>query len=213
MTRGRLLSAALIAVIAALGAVGGYYLGLGQASQPGYHTAPYDGHAMRVELYVYRNGELVYYDPDDPAVNNMLYLLAEIIAGNVVSGFKSVDGLVANRIANSNYAGTVFLNYDSSYTYSASMTGLPALYDSGTISSGGVTFDENTRSVLLSASVNVQQNATVYGVGIYTTLQVGTSGSNYVYNKNFLLFYDQLEMPFNVTSGDVVTVVYKFTFP
>ena len=48
-----------------------------QQNQP--ITDNYDGHTMRVELYIYKNNQLVYYDPDDPAVNNLAYLLAELL--------------------------------------------------------------------------------------------------------------------------------------
>ena len=176
-----------------------------QQNQP--ITDNYDGHTMRVELYIYKNNQLVYYDPDDPAVKNFALFIAEIIAGSVTSGFVSTDGGTFGYIDGSNYDGYVFVSYDSAYSYNYALTNLPANYESGTISEGGVSFDDNEKSITLSASINIQNGGNITGVGIYTYLDVGT------YNKYFLLFYDDLTQPMQVSPGDVITVVYKIVVP
>ena len=87
------------------------------------------------------------------------------------------------------------------------MSALPASYAAAQISSGGVTYDDASKSVTFSASINIAQNATIYGTGLYTQLYTPTGAFN------FLLFYDPLSTPINVTTGDVVTVVYKIVVP
>ncbi len=72
--------------------------------------------------------------------------------------------------------------------------------------------DTTEKSLTLSASINVNGNYTVYGVGLYTKSKVYNTAGNYVVTS-FLLFYDHLSSPFNVTQGDVVTVVYKIVAP
>jgi len=72
----KLLAPLLVALVAATGFLAGYQIG-----QPDYVIGEYDGNAMRVEVYLYKNGELVYYDPDDPATTNFLALLEAVLEG------------------------------------------------------------------------------------------------------------------------------------
>lgn len=185
------------------------------ATPPDYKTTNYNDHAIRIELYIYKNNQLIYYDPNDPAVNNLLGLIAELVAGNVLNQNNNIakdsGGSGLNYIDNTDRAGLMFLNFDSGYTYSKNLYLLPQDIETGYISGGGVSFDENSKTVTLSASINIQSNATIYGVGLYTILQ--TNNGIALSNRNYLLFYDPLSTPINVTAGDVITVVYKISAP
>ena len=199
MQARKLLAIALLAIVGLSGFLAGHqYANNSQALD----------NAMHVELYLYKNGQLVYYDPDDPATYQFTALIAEFIAGDLVTVGKDTGGSSYAGISDTGQPGYVFVSYSQSYTYNYNMYGLPASYDSGQISTGGVSFDNTTKSVTFSATVNIQQNATIYGVGLYTALKNGNGAI-----VDFVLFYDPLSNPITVHSGDVVTVVYKITVP
>jgi len=70
-----------------------------------------------------------------------------------------------------------------------------------------VLINDANKSVTFSASININQTNTIYGVGMYTQLHTPTG------DFNFLLFYDPLSSPITVHSGDVITIVYKIVVP
>ena len=179
-------------------------LGLGLPS----NSSGNDG--LHVELYVYKNGVLVYHDNDDPATKQLAGILVEIITGS--GTFKSTDGMDFVKIADTNKPGYMFVSFDPSYTYTYGMNALPSSYASAQIVGNNVVFDDVNKAIQLAASITVSQNATIYGVGLYTTLGVVTAG-NALYTKNVLLFYDPLDEPISVNQNDVVTVVYKIVLP
>ncbi len=201
----RVLAPALLVPIILVSFLGGYLAG-----RPDYYMASNEGQGIRVELYLYRNGELVYYDPDDPATKQFTQLIAELIAGDQVSGILTVDGISTSNIAQSSRPGYVFISYDNvNYTYT--MNTLPANIEIGQIGSGAVTFDDNQKSVTLSAVINIQLGGNITAVGLYTKLSMYTGSS--AADRNILLFYDPLPTPINVQAGDVVTVVYRIVVP
>ena len=204
MEKRKLLMAPLLVIVALAGFTAGHYM-QNTVTDAGNQLE----HAMRVELYVYKNGELVYYDPDDPATKQFTMLLAEIIAGDVVSGFTDTSGVARTYIGNSNRPGYVFVSYDPTYTYSYGMSSLPSSYEEGQISSGAITFNDAEKSVTLSASINIQIGGNITGVGLYSDIYA--DGNTYV--RSFLLFYDPLDQPISVQSGDVITIVYKIVVP
>ncbi len=199
MQKHKLLAIALLTIVA----ISGFLAGQQTASNNSLENA------MHVELYIYKNNQLIYYDPDDPATKQLAMLIAEIIAGDINAGIADTAGNVNNdKITDTNKPGYVFVNYDSTYTYSYTLANLPSAYDYGQISTGGLSYDDASKSITLSATVNVNQTGTIYGVGLYTSLFSYENGL-----QNYLLFYDELSTPINVTAGDVVTITYKIVLP
>lgn len=192
----RRLAPLLIIPLIAISFLAGYYHG-----RPDYILGDYDGNALRVELYLYRNGELVYYDPDDPATKWFLMNIVEFMAGDINSGMRNTNGGTYDYFVQVNKPGYVFVSYDTNYNYTYTMYALPASYESGQISSGGISYDDAGKAVTLSASINIQVGGNITGVGLY-----GGYGPT-------LFFYDPLPTPLSVSPGDVVTVVYKIVVP
>jgi hypothetical protein len=203
VVRRRVLLAGIVAALAAPSLAGGYLLGQ-NAGGPDTNGLE---HAMRVSVYIYKNGELVYYDPDDPATKQLTQLIAELIAGNIVGGIHCIGGGTMDKIYSSNHPGYVFVSYDNT-PYSYTMYNLPNNYESASISTGGVTFNDSEKSVTFSASINIQTGGNITAVGLYTELRPDAYTDCLI-----LLFYDVLSAPIQVQAGDVVTVVYKIVAP
>ena len=201
----RVLAPALIISLVIASFLAGWHLG-----QPNYMLGEYEGRGIQVQLEVYKNGELVFIDYDDPATKQFTQLIAELIAGDQVSGILTIDGISTSNIGQSSRPGYVFISYDNvNYTYT--MNTLPANIETGQIGSGAVTFDDNQKSVTLSAVINIQLGGNITAVGLYTKLSMYTGSS--AADRNILLFYDPLPTPVSVQAGDVVTIVYKIVVP
>ncbi len=192
----RLASMAVLAL-----ALSGFLAGLQLAPAP---EGQYE-HAMRVELYVYKNGELVYYDPDDPALYGFSKLLAELISGDVVGNLPNIEASPRNDIIGTGYPGYVFVAFDNT-PYNYGMYQMPTDYAEGRIAS--VAFLNETKAVQFSASITINEAKNITGVGIYTEYIAGGGVT-----RHTLLFYDPLETPIQVNAGDVIAVVYRIVVP
>jgi len=189
----------IIILVALSGFLAGYNLG-----QPDYIVGPHNGNAMRVEVWIYRNGELVYYDPDDPAVNNAVYFLAALFMANPPD-VTALGGAVIDPEANDYYQfgepGFILVSNDTS-TFSRSMTTFQ-YYEMATFTDDAVALGANYIQISGSLTVAADMNITYVGLGTYVRPTV----------YPILLFADQLSQPIQVAAGDVVTVVYKIVLP
>ncbi|MEB3861466.1 MAG: hypothetical protein GSR84_04510 [Desulfurococcales archaeon] len=192
----RLLAPAMLVPLILVSFLGGYLAG-----RPDYTLGDYQGQGIRIELYLYKNSKLVYIDYDDPATKWFLMNIVEFMAGDINGGMTSTSGTSYDYPVQNNRPGYVFVSYDTNYNYTYSMYALPSSYEAGQISSGGLTYDDTSKAVTLSASINIQVGGNITGVGLY-----GGYGPT-------LFFYDPLPTPLSVSPGDVVTVVYKIVVP
>ncbi len=203
MEKRRLLLAPVLLLVALAGFTAGLH------TQNSTDAAGQLEHAMHVELMVYRNGELVYYDPDDPATIGFLQVLAEVIASDIAPAISASGGATLTKFATGDpvYPGKMFVTTTNT-AYSRDMVDLPTNRIDASISEAKII----NNSVIFTASFTVDSNITIYGVGMYASLDSitgSTSGSRY----DVLLFYDPLAQSLSVASGDVITVVYKIVVP
>jgi len=181
--------------------------------------------AVRVSLYIYKNGELTYYDPDDPATENLAKMLLLMLDDSYSATFKPVD------MNGQSYSG-YYENYDDlkgvivfgndptasrgSYTLSQVyyMT-LPDEYDYISNQTGVYIIVGGTWTVPATAT----QNYTLATVALGTGNVEGSPGdgtgraSDPGKGGTILLFIDQLSQPIEVHPGDTVHVRYVISFP
>ena len=224
LTRG-IIAGVLIAIVF----VGILYLPNMQQNQP------IDGHTMRVELYVYKNGELVYYDPDDPAVNNLAYLLAELLDydgaynapkgqrmdGSNTWGTIGVCGTSSKPILidGTNYAyaestrGFIIAGQDELFSrqdYTLSDILAKSFLDEFIINSTGTEITLTLGgSITYPSDATSNYTVTAVGLGI-TACDPGTSISN---AASWLLFKDVLNIPVTLQPGDTIHVRYVIHLP
>lgn len=173
-------------------------------------------HVMRVELYLYKNGKLVYYDPDDPTLKNFLGFLEAVTDNdnNVDDDVTRIDGTLldlesASTGLNNFGRAVVMVSDGTGVSFSRTMYNLPGnVYKA--IASSTI---QNDNTLIISGTVTVSNNASITWVGLGTYMAGAedtiTPDNTYV----VLLFADQLSTPISVGAGDVVTVVYKIVFP
>ncbi len=171
-----------------------------------YNTNTNAGNKLQVQLFIYKNNKLVYYDEDDPATKQFLLLIGEIIAGDLISGFTDTNGAKHVYIDGSNQPAYVFVT-DQPQAYVFTMNALPSNHVDGKITQYYVDYEE--KSISFAGSIIINQNTTIRGVGIYSLMKVDGQQTP----QQFLLFYDPLQQQINVTAGDVITVVYKISVP
>ncbi|BBC20959.1 hypothetical protein [Aeropyrum globular virus 1] len=215
MDRRGLLAIPMLTLVLLAGFLGGYHLAPQQDIEVTLQQGP---RALQAELYIYKNGELIHYDPDDPSTQNFVVAVASLLAGdliyydtnNIYPDMVDITGAKIDRIDGTFYPAYIFINYDSAYTYNYTMYLLPGAYDFAEVGTGGLQFDSSTKSFILSASIVATQSGTVYGVGVYSRLSINSSNAT----KDALMLYDDLGAnAFAVNANDVVTVVYKITLP
>ena len=203
--------AALAVIIAALA---GYMLGNIMAT-PDYYIGDYEGNVLRVELYVYRNGELIYYDPDDPATNNFLALLEALLDNdddaddNVVARDGLTDNLEAWAVYMRDLGRAIVMVSNGTATFSRTMSDLP-----GTIWLNWATATIQNNELVISGTITIDASTNITYVGLAMwhagTEDTATLGQA---SNEILLFADELSSPISVKAGDVVTVVYKIVVP
>ena len=167
---------------------------------------------VRVQVYVYKNGRLVYYDPNDPATDNFLKLLYWLFATGSDDNSKLVvwngnnydpeSSTIYQRdtgkgilgISSDNIAFSRDLNKFANYLWTSGLT---------------ISVDYNRMTITISGTINVNSNYTVNFVYLGTLIKEGGS-----YDSTMvLLFADKLSSPIQLNAGDSVTVVYKITLP
>ena len=191
-------------------------VGVGLVAQGPWATrenSEYNG--IRVELYVFRNGELVYHDPDDPAVENLGRIIAELVAPTQGWSIKASDGTLYNFIDTAEYAdrdGIIIISDDIQSTFNRTMYAVPeGTQTYSATPSVSVTYDENGVYVTISASFTVSSPMNITWTGLYASWDTSlTSGGA---DKYFLLFADKIDPPVQVNPSDTITVVYKIVLP
>lgn len=204
--RTRVASYILLLLVAATGFLAGY-----QAGAP--DLGGYEGQGIRVELYVYKNGELVYYDPDDPATENLGYIIAELIAPTQGWGIKSTDGLTYNFIDtgyNVERDGAIVVSNYTSTSFDRAMYALQSVVYTAT-PSVSVAYDNNGVYVTISASFTADKSINVTWVGLYANWDSSSSSGGV--DKYFMLFADPVNPPVQLNSGDTITIIYKIILP
>jgi len=196
----------LAAVLAAI--VGGYMLGATQNQQ-----APQPDNAMHIELYVYKNGRLAYYDPDDPVTTNFLHLL-EAILDNDNDEYDTVTFMDGSKLdledaANTQLyevggAGVVLSN--AAVTFDRSMTQMP-----GEIAVIQVHADVVGSALQFTGTWTSNMTTNITSIGLVWMLDDHKSVNDP--SNTALILVDTLQQPLTVNNGDVVTVVYKIVFP
>ena len=194
------LLAAPILVLALLGGfLAGYSTSTGNTSQALENT-------MHVELYLYKNGKLVYYDPDDPTTANMLNIFVEMAKN--AGQFTARDGSTFNGI-DTQLTGSMVCASNGTATFTRNMHVLP-----GTewCSSTPLTVTINGNELIMSGTVNIASTTNITWVGLYLKTD-SYPASNGFTGRWFLLAADPIDQPIHVNSGDVISIVYKFVFP
>jgi|GEM_PF-4927074 len=167
---------------------------VGVAVQPAQHT----GFA---QLYIYKNGKLIYYDPDDPPVNNFPYLLTAFFTGSPNNPFTAHDTQGNNKKVVETSSGTPLI-----YLLTSNIQFIPDLYNipsdnaiNRTIDSNNYLVDENTFTIYASISYTNtgSDNITLYG-SAYACC-------------NIIYFMDNWDTPITLETNDTITVQYVFT--
>ena len=202
MQKHKLLVIPLLAIIAISGFLAGQQLS----------TTPSNSleNAMHVELYIYKNGKLIYYDPDDPAVVGLLSVLAEVIASDVAPAIVADGGATFSKFATGDpdVPGYVFLS-EANITFDRNMTNLPANRIDVPISGAQIV---NLDTLSLTATWTANTTVTIYGVGIYAGLDEYDAATTLL-QRNVVLFYDPLAQPITLNPNDVITITYKIIAP
>lgn len=173
------------------------FIGVGASYKTGYNGVDerYPG-TLHIETYIYKNGRLVLYDPDDPPVKQFLVHIARGLAGSVL--FESRYDLY----------GTIFITNDN-IQYSYTLSAIPANRWEAQITQ--VNYIDQNHAVEVSATITYDGsspiNITAYGLYINLHDKYGTT----IYTD--LVFYDVLDTPIQLNPGDSVTIVYKVSVP
>ena len=197
MKRRLLYAIPLLAAIALAAGLGGYMAGQNQTAD----------HAMRVEVYVYKNGELVYHDPDDPATDNFINIIYSIASGPQT--MTKTDGTTFSGVDTLRYGSRVAVSNGAITAFTREMYALP-----GTVwySASPLTIQKNSNELIMSGTVTVDTATNITWVGLEFLTDPGTTVDTTT-GYWILVFADPLDQPIHVQQGDVITVVYKIVFP
>ena len=201
MEKRRLLAIPLLILAALAGFTAGLY-----TQNSNIVTGNYEDHAMRIEIYIYKNGELVYYDPDDPAVTNFLLWLANEMGVDTTMTTRS-GGAYNPDLPYGDFKNVLAAVADGTGPFARNMYTLPGNNYYTSVAADAITISDNY--IQFSASININANTTITWVGLYGDIDNPTNWDG----DEILIFADPLDNPFNVTSGDVITVVYKLVVP
>ena len=169
------------------------------------HSDEIETHEVGVEVYIYRNGELVYRKIGDPVTLNFVHLFTIMAgAGGVIineegetwTGYETFDDK-GSKVCISNGTGS----------FGRNMNILPGtqLCSSSPISVN-VVENDNRLELIFSGTVNVDRDMNITWIGLYLKL-----AKNSCKSKFFLVLADQVDM--QVQAGDTITIVYKLVFP
>lgn len=191
----------LVTAALVIGLATGYLLlSTPQGGMESMDQASPDG--IQIALYIYKNGELVYYDPNDPPTKNFMIYIANVLAGKDLAG-NGVD-INGNQKAVYDVTGYGYIFASASTTsYLYTMYSLPDSRWEAQIQSGDVVFLDANKTLVIAGNVIFDTNTTIQSVGLYSSLYYGT----------FLMLYDVLSSPVQVNTGDALTIVYRITAP
>lgn len=175
---------------------------VGVAVQPAQHT----GFA---QLYIYKNGKLIYYDPDDPPVNNFPILLISMLAGSQNNPYnaKKTDGSTFKDAEKTSSTGgsphLYFIAYD--FEYDPNMNQVPC--GSSPCNNTHVAVDLNpdytNNKLYITATFTYNDstaNITYYGVALVTD------------SINIMWFIDKFNTPITMHANDTITIEYILDF-
>ena len=215
--------AALLAAIAAVSVAGAYWAAL---ARPGTSLeaprAP--GGGLHAELYVYKNGELVYYDPDDPATDNLAYVMLALLDNSYDGPKKAValDGTTHwwDEFVEDFYGVVLFGQLAS---FSRSLHNLDTVYAKSIVDEVNSYVDSEGYHIVVGASWTVPttagQNYTITGVALAISAawdennQHGQPTSPGSDSQIAILFADVLSQPVTLQPGDTIHVRYVITLP
>lgn len=189
MNKVRLIIALIVMALLFIGTSTSYYTSVNER---------YPG-TLRIETYIYKNGKLVYYDPDDPPVRQFMVFLSHGLVGT------TADNSYVDFLGH----GVIFITSDN-IEYSYSLSTIPANRWEAQVSQ--LVYRDQEHAVVVSATIIYDGggpvNITAYG--LYTHYK--SASFSYSYSDK-LVFYDVLQQPLQVNNGDAVTVVYKVSIP
>ncbi|MCE4619001.1 MAG: hypothetical protein F7C37_06125 [Desulfurococcales archaeon] len=173
-----------------------------------------DRGSFHVELYVYKNNQLMYHDPDDPAVQNLLAIFEAMLDNdnddqdNIIQMNGQTFDLQSSTTYWKDFGRAVVLVSNSTAAFSRTMYSLGG----NTLwAFGSAAFDGNN-AVLVHGSIQVTADMNITWVGLAIHLYYDSDTAPGAH-PNALLFADKLDSPIAVHNGDVVTIVYKIVVP
>ncbi len=185
------------------------------APQPTLQPAAPNDNAIRVELKIYKNGELVYYDPDDPATANFLRVISmffKIIPYYVQLRNGTWFAFESSSVFLSSFGKTIIAVSDGSSPFSRTMIDLPwtkkiyAYVDDAQITLDSI---ETILTIIGTISINTVMNITYTGLFIeYAEGDPYTTSGDEI-----LVFADPLSKPIQANVGDLIIVVYRIVAP
>ena len=206
--------AALILIPLVLGLSLGYELG-SYMTEERIKVGPYEGQGIRVQVEIYRNGELVYVDYDDPAVDNFLLFLAGVI-DNDVAGILVKDRGGLNRNPISYYgAAVVGISDDTTSSFNQTLIELPGTNVLlSAVDPTQIAVDTANKTITISGTITIPSSFTSFTVGWVGLYLDYSTDNGLVDGDEVLIFADPLGAnAFTANPGDVITVVYKITVP
>ena len=168
----------------------------------------------RIELLIFKNDNLIYYDRDDPATYNFALFLATFLAEEESQwegrDIVAIDGSILDEYfyAVSVKSGTInphIIISDTNTTITRSTYNLPGnvIHLNTSVS---VIDDGTNLIVAVSASYTYTVASTLAVVGLEAYFDVG-------FYKEVLFFADDVNPDIAVNANDTVTVVYRIILP
>jgi|GEM_PF-4830215 len=173
-----------------------------------------DNLAIKISLKIYKNGRLVYYDPDDPPVVQLFRSIAEMLgASNYIDSDMSYKGWFTDEP----YSFIVLVNSNTLYSKGLTYSQISSnVIKSDSIKQQDIGYFVKTGDLVLvlTKSIIINSQTKIYGTGLVLHAREYWYyyGEHNAYH-DLLLLYDYLNTAIDVNVGDVVTVVYEIHLP